>query len=240
VAGLPLSGAVLLIAPDPDAGAGGVRPQLVDLLGPARCAALGRLLITRAARWAADVAPGRVYVAAEATAADSVLALASDDARLIPVPGAPSAPAPEAGAAPGAGPGAGVSERLAGAVARAWTEAEDGPLLVVWPDLPRWRAEHARSALDDLAAGCGVSVGPVFDGGFYLLALQRPVPSLFELAAEAWSSPDAMGLALDVIHRAGLETGLLRTERGLRRAADVRAALADPLLDPELRSILQG
>jgi hypothetical protein len=196
MAGSP-SGAVLLVAPDVDAGAGGVRPELVELLGSDRCAALGRTLITRAERWAADIAPGRVHVT-------------------------------------------GVSEGLAGAVAQAWTEAGDGPLLVVWPDLPRWRAEHAAGALGDLADGCGVSVGPVFDGGFYLLALRQPVPSLFELAPDAWSGPEAMGLALEVVHRAGLGAGLLRTERGLRRVADVRAALADPLLDAELRSILQA
>jgi uncharacterized protein len=224
VAGSPPPGTVLLIAPDPDAGAGGVRPELAELLGPERCAALGRLLITRAARWAAEVAPGRAHVTCEPAAADGVRALIGDGVRAL--------------VGDGAGPG--VSERLAGAVARAWTEAEDGPLLVMWPELPRWRAEHAGSALDDLAAGCGVSVGPVFDGGFYLVALRRPVPALFELAAEAWSSPDAMGRALDVVHRAGLEAGLLHTERGLRLAADARAALADPLLDPELRSILQG
>lgn len=227
MADLARPGAVLLVAPDPDAGAGGVRPEVAELLGSDRCAALGRLLITRAVRWAADIAPGRVQITCEPAAADAVRALAGDRARLRVD-------------APAHGAGAGVSEVLAGVVARAWTEAADGPLLVVWPDLPSWRAEQAASALDDLAHGCGVSVGPVFDGGFYLLALRRPVPSLFELPADAWSSPDAIGLALDVAHRAGLQVGLLRPERGLRRAADVRAALADPLLDPELRSILQG
>lgn len=223
VVGPPLPGAVLLVAHDPDPGAGAVRPELVELLGSDRCAALERALIVRAARWAADVAPGRVHVAYEsAGAADALRELAGKGARLFPARGAS------------------VPERLTGAVARAWYEAGDGPLLVAWPDLPRWRAEHAGSALEDLADGCGVSVGPVFDGGFYLLALARPVPSLFELPADAWSSPDAMGLALAAVHHAGLVVGLLRAERGLRRAADVRAALADPLLDPELRSILEG
>jgi hypothetical protein len=33
--------------------------------------------------------------------------------------------------------------------------------------------------------------------------------------------------------------GLLRAERGLRRPGDVRAALADPLLDHELRELLE-
>jgi hypothetical protein len=31
---------------------------------------------------------------------------------------------------------------------------------------------------------------------------------------------------------------MLRAERGLRSPSDVRAALADPLLDPELRALL--
>ena len=118
--------------------------------------------------------------------------------------------------------------------------AGDGPLLVAWPDLPLWRAEHAAAAFDDLAAGCGVSVGPVFDGGLYLLALARLVPSLLELPEEGWGGPEAMGRMLLAAHEAGLEAGLLRAERGLRRPADVRAAVADPLLDAELRRLLDS
>ena len=38
----------------------------------------------------------------------------------------------------------------------------------------------------------------------------------------------------------GRVIGLLRAERGLARPADVRAALADPLLDPELRALLDS
>jgi hypothetical protein len=49
-----------------------------------------------------------------------------------------------------------------------------------------------------------------------------------------------MGLALAAIHQAGLEVGLLRAERGLRRPDDVSAALADPLVDPQLRAALGG
>jgi len=80
----------------------------------------------------------------------------------------------------------------------------------------------------------------VFDGGFYLLALARPLPALFDLPADTWRSADAMGTALVAAHSAGAEVGLLRTERGLRSPADVAAALADPLLDAELRGLLDG
>lgn len=215
-----LSPALLLMAHSPDAGA--ARPDLEDLLGRERCAALEAVLVRRAVSWAADVAPGRLLVAYEpADAESSIRSLAGDATELF------------------AQTGAGLSERLGAAVAHAF-DVMDGPVLVVWPDLPVWRREHALSALDDIGAGCDVSVGPVFDGGFYLVALSRPAPALFELPDEAWHGADAMGLALAVVHQAGLQAGLVRPERGLRRPADVRAALADPLTDPELVAILRG
>jgi hypothetical protein len=43
---------------------------------------------------------------------------------------------------------------------------------------------------------------------------------------------------LGLAERAGIEVGLLRTERGLRSADDVRALLVDPLCDEELRRLL--
>ena len=156
------------------------------------------MLRRRARDWAAEIAPGRVAVAA-----------------------------------------ATGSAQLAQATDRAFAGGDGGPLLMIWPDLPQWRPEHAAGALDDLAQACDVSVGPEFDGGFYLVALARSTPALFAIPDEAWHGPDAMGLALTAIHAAGLQIGLLRPERGLRRVADVRAALADPLLDPELRAILE-
>ncbi len=113
-----------------------------------------------------------------------------------------------------------------------------GPLLVVWPELPRWPSEHAAGVLGDLDAGCEVSIGPVFSGGLYLLALTRDDPELLALVHRSRIGPDALGPALDAVQRAGVGVGLLRAERGLRTAADIRAALADPLLDRELRAVL--
>ncbi|HEX4011927.1 MAG TPA: DUF2064 domain-containing protein [Solirubrobacteraceae bacterium] len=130
------------------------------------------------------------------------------------------------------------SAALGEASARAFA-ASGGPVLLVWPVLPFWRPEHAAGALDDLAHECDVSVGPVYDGGFYLVALARPAPALFAVPDEAWSGADALSLVLGAVHAGGMQAGLLRAERGLRGAADVRAALADPLLAPELRAILE-
>ncbi len=211
---------MLLIARAPDAGA--VRPALEALLGAARCAQLERVLIRRAASWAASVAPGCVHVAYEPAGADrSLAALVGEPAALF------------------AQCGADVSARVAAAAGRVFRGGA-GPVLIAWPELPRWRPELACAALDDLAEGCDMSFGPVFDGGFYLLALDRPAPSLLGLSEDAWRGPDAMGLALAAVQQAGLEVGVLRAERGLRRPADVRAALSDPLLDDELASILRG
>jgi hypothetical protein len=127
----------------------------------------------------------------------------------------------------------GVGEAVTALFARA-----GGPVLVLWPELAHWRADHAAGALDDLSDGCQLSVGPMFDGGFYLVAFALPVPGLLELPDDAWQTPDPIGLAADAARRSGQAIGLLRTERGLRTPADVKALLADPLLDHELRRLL--
>jgi glycosyltransferase A (GT-A) superfamily protein (DUF2064 family) len=114
-----------------------------------------------------------------------------------------------------------------------------GPLLIVWPDLPRLRPGHAQAALDDLGAGCDLVLGPAIDGGLYLIGIARPLPKLFGLPEEAWRSRDVMMMGIAAAREAGLEVGILRAERALHRPADVRAALADPLLPDSLAKILR-
>jgi hypothetical protein len=127
----------------------------------------------------------------------------------------------------------GVGEAVTGLFA-----GGEGPVVVVWPELVRWRSDHATAALDDLADDCELSVGPMFDGGFYLVAFARPVPALVDLPDDAWQTRDPIGLAADAAQRSGRAIGLLRTERGLRTPADVNALLADPLVDDGLRGLL--
>jgi uncharacterized protein len=210
--------AVLLMARAPRPGT--VRPALEPLIGPARCAELQAALVVRACTWASEVAPGSVHVGYEPVDAGAELrALLGSQVNLFPQSGA------------------GISGRLAQASARLFARGE-GPVLIIWPDLPRWRADHASGALSDLSDGCDLSLGPEFDGGFYMIGLARPLPALFGLPEHAWRSPDAMSAAIVAARDAGLEVGLLRTERGLRRPEDVRAVLADPLTDSEMRAIL--
>src|SRR5689334_17148322 len=218
MAATTLAPAVLLMARAPRPGT--VRPALEPLIGPARCAELQAALVRRACTWASQVAPGSVHVGYEPVDAGAELrALLGPDANLFPQSGA------------------GISGRLTQASARLFTRG-DGPVLIIWPDLPVWWADHAAGALSDLSDGCDVSLGPEFDGGFYMIGLARPLPVLFGLPEQAWRSPDAISTAIVAAREADLEVGLLRAERGLRRPEDVRAVLADPLTDSELRGIL--
>jgi hypothetical protein len=118
--------------------------------------------------------------------------------------------------------------------------AAGGPVLVVWPRLPRLRPEHARGALGDLEAGSDLVFGPLVDGGFYLFGLSRPTPNVMALLEEGFETAPGTPGALAAAAEAGLELGYLRPERGLRGQADLEAALADPLTPPELLTILQA
>jgi uncharacterized protein len=211
--------AVLIMARAPRRGE--VRRALEPLLGPDGCVALQSALIAQVASWAGEVAPGGVHVAHDPP----------DVGReLRPLVGAAATMFPQNGD--------GIAARLADAAARVFAR-KDGPLLIVWPDLPRLRPDHAAAALDDLRSGCDAVLGPVIDGGLYMLGIARPLPKLFALPEKSWRSPDVMMLGLAAARDASLEIGILRGERALHRPADVRAALADPMLPGDIERILR-
>jgi len=183
--------------------------------------ALQAELLAEAGRWARAAAPGAVYVTHDPPdAVPELHALLGQDAWFFPQNGE------------------GVAARLADAAARVFARG-GSPVLIVWPDLPRLRPELASAALGDLESGCDVVLGPAIDGGFYLIALQRPLPKLFALPETVWRSADAMTLGIAAARDAGLEIGILRAERALHRPADVRAALADPLLPEGVGRVLR-
>jgi glycosyltransferase A (GT-A) superfamily protein (DUF2064 family) len=208
---------VLIMARAPRAGE--VRRALEPLLGREGCLELQSALIAHAAVWGHMVSRGPIHVAHDPPDASAELRrLVGPDALMFPQNGE------------------GIAGRLADASARVLARA-GGPLLIVWPDLPRFRTAHAQGALDDLNAGCDVVLGPAIDGGLYLVGIARPLPELFALPEQTWRH-DVMGVALTAIREVGFEVGILRAERALHRPADLRAALADPLLPGDIGSIL--
>jgi hypothetical protein len=202
--------AVLIMARAPRRGE--VRRALEPVIGQDGALALQTALVTQALDWARQTHPRAIHVAHDPPDSRPELrALAGEEVLMFPQNGD------------------GIAGRLADAVGRVFARGP-GPLIIVWPDLPLLRPSHAEATLEDLKAGCDVVFGPVFDGGFYLIAIARPMPNLFGLPEQVWRSADAIGIALGAARDAGLEVGILRAERALHRPADVRAALADPTL----------
>jgi glycosyltransferase A (GT-A) superfamily protein (DUF2064 family) len=212
---------VLIFARAPRRGT--VRRALEPLLGADGALRVHGTLLVAAVEWARALKPDALYIAYEpADAGPEIHALVGEDTTSFPQVGA------------------GIAGRFRHAVGRMFEDGA-GPVLIVWPDLPNLRPMHGQAALSDLKAGADVVLGPVFDGGFYLVGLASPLPRLFELDEQAWRGPGAVGLAMAAALQAGprpYEVGLLRVERALHRPSDVRAALADPLLPERMARVL--
>jgi glycosyltransferase A (GT-A) superfamily protein (DUF2064 family) len=177
---------------------------------------LAATLLSRTLAWARSTAPDADYLALDGPA--DVVDPPPAERRLEPR-GDPL--------------GAGAME-----VAATVFAAGHAPVLLVTAECPALATIHATAALDDLANGCDLVVGPVVDGGWYLLGLARPIPALGDLRAESWRSPDVMALAIAAAQQGGLEIGLLRPERRLATEGDIRAAIADPLTPEDVRAAL--
>jgi uncharacterized protein len=191
---------------------GEVRHGLESLIGLDGCVGLQTALLVEALRWARALNPRGIFVAHEpADAGRGLQRLMGEDVSLFPQNGE------------------GIAGRVADAVVRVAGHSP-GPVFVIWPDLPHISASHAIAAKADLEAGADVVLGPVFDGGYYLIALARPLPVLFSLPEQIWRGPDSFMQVVAAGVRAGLDVGVLKVERALHGPADARAALADPLL----------
>jgi hypothetical protein len=119
------------------------------------------------------------------------------------------------------------------AAAAAAVHDHEGPLLLAAPDVPSLDVAVARTALDDLAAGCDVVVGVAHDALPYLVAVPRLDDDLLELAAAGFS-----GGILPAFGERGLTLGMLAHHRRLATAADARAFALDPLTPPDLAELL--
>lgn len=115
---------------------------------------------------------------------------------------------------------------------------------IVGTDLP-WLGEadvlEATHALDD----SDVVVGPARDGGYYLLALSRPVPELFRDVA--WSTGSVLQTTLQRAQALGLAVRQLApradvdTPQDLRREwSSIRPLLGDPVLAARVEEALSA
>jgi rSAM/selenodomain-associated transferase 1 len=108
---------------------------------------------------------------------------------------------------------------------------------VPWVD--RALVEDALLSLDDH----DVVLGPAHDGGYYLLALDRPRPELF--SGIAWSTPSVLAATAERAGSLGLSIRLLPVLPDIDTAEDVRAhwrrlrPFLDELLAAELSAALR-
>jgi len=201
---------VLIMARSPRRGE--VRRALEPLIGADGCVALQSALLLLTAQWARALEPRAIHVAHEPPDAGPELrSLLGDGIATFPQNGD------------------GISGRLADATARVFARGP-GPVMIVWPDLPQLRPFHAAAALGDLDDGADVVFGPVYGGGFYMIAVARPMPQLFNLPEQLWRGADAVTIGMATTRDGCTDVGILRAERALQRPADLRAALADPTL----------
>ena len=96
------------------------------------------------------------------------------------------------------------------------------------PWLTRSRVGEALAALDDH----DVVLGPTADGGYYLLALDRPRPGLFR--GIAWSTPSVLASTVARTAALGLRVRMLGELPDIDTIEDLRAHW------PRLRPLLEG
>jgi len=170
---------IFLKSPEP----GPVKTRLVPLLGARGAAELYRLLAEaelRATAPAADDYQRLVFFAPE-TARDRV-------ARWLPG----EVLVPQAAGDLGARMSSAFEEAFARGAAR---------VALVGSDVPWITRQHVVEALDALHTH-DVAIGPALDGGYYLMALPKPRPELFE--GVAWSTTGVLETTLQRAASLGL------------------------------------
>jgi glycosyltransferase A (GT-A) superfamily protein (DUF2064 family) len=208
---------VMATAPQP----GRALPGLEPLLGPDGCAALQARLVARAARLAAEASPGSAYMAVDPPEAAELLGdLAGDGVELL------------------GQDGRNAGERLAAAVEHVQRRGA-GPVVVFGTATPAVDAAHLQAAREVLWSGRDVAVGPTLAGGWYLVALARPAPALFELPPAAWGGDRVLGLTLRAAQAAGLSVGLIEPERELAGPEDAAELLAAGTLPADVADLLR-
>jgi|GEM_PF-205456 len=118
--------------------------------------------------------------------------------------------------------GAGLDERLAAAFEDAY-RSRPLPVVLIGMDTPQVTPALLADAMAALAT-CDAVFGPAADGGFWLLGLRRPDPSL--LLGVPMSRPTTGAAQLLRLRAAGLSVGILPLLRDVDTADDAAAVAA--------------
>lgn len=95
-------------------------------------------------------------------------------------------------------------------------------ILLMGTDVPTLPLDHYKQALTALEHH-DLVLGPAFDGGYYLIGLQRPMPELF--ADIPWSSDQVLRLTQEKAASLGLKIGLIQPWRDVDTLADLQALI---------------
>lgn len=127
-----------------------------------------------------------------------------------------------------------VGARMADAFARCFARGASR-VAIVGSDAPAVGRAEAREAFAALAAH-DVVLGPARDGGYWLVGLRAPRPTLFE--GVSWSTAAVLRETLERAAADGLSVARLGLRRDVDTVEDLRAEWprVSPSLDPALRA----
>ena len=111
-----------------------------------------------------------------------------------------------------------LGARMAAAFERAFRRGAER-VAIIGSDVPWVTRERVKRAFASLDEG-DVVLGPCDDGGYYLLALSRPRPELFD--GIAWSTPSVLQATLDRARAHGLRVVMLDPLPDVDTLADIR------------------
>jgi rSAM/selenodomain-associated transferase 1 len=110
-----------------------------------------------------------------------------------------------------------LGERLIHAIQKCSMNSA-GPVLVIGSDLPALTPAILRQALKSLEKN-KVVLGPSADGGYYLMGVTRPMPTLFK--GIRWSSPQVLDQTRKILTRKQIPWATLSEERDIDTPEDL-------------------
>ena len=102
-------------------------------------------------------------------------------------------------------PDGNLGKRMEEVFDRAFEEGYE-KAVIIGADSPSLPAEWVQQAFENLGSG-DLVLGPTYDGGYYLIGLRRPRPSLFK--GIKWSTAEVLPRTLDIVEREGIPLHLL-------------------------------